>query len=171
MIDSLNYLHCYVMAAKATMLDFNTKLLRLPGHNYYDDPLPKHWLQLLKVRGGTTCVTKCWLSVPFFAIAPIQKGARWLSISWRMSYLLWLKVVLLIKFCVPFFKYQIVATDLGYVLSFAPVLLKMWRVYYIFHKPRPGKKVYDFVHVQYIQLKSRLVSMHLLYAVGGLLKV
>ena len=32
-------------------------------------------------------------------------------------------------------------TNVGYVLCFAPVLMKMWRVYYIFHNPAPNKKV------------------------------
>jgi hypothetical protein len=40
-------------------------------------------------RGGTTCVTKCWLSVPFFVLTWWQKGLCWVSISWCVSYLLW----------------------------------------------------------------------------------
>ncbi len=36
---------------------------------------------------------------------------------------------------------QTIMNSVGYVLVFAPVLVKMWRVYYIFHNPSPNKKV------------------------------
>ena len=52
--------------------------------------------------------------------------------------------VLIVIFCNT--QIQNILGCIGYVLIFAPVLVKMWRVYYIFHNPSPRKKVSRHVY-------------------------
>ena len=44
-------------------------------------------------RGGTTCITKCWLSMPFLHWLQYKKRARWVGNPWPMSHLLWYPTV------------------------------------------------------------------------------